>query len=839
LEGRPAPQSTASEHGGVVYYQTDPDGDSIRYSRKRKRKLQQISKSSSTTSVAPASLHHTEAYDEITENVAYDENGEPLTRTHAFVPVHTPNKEDIRFISKEHLLLSFDFQQQCWQMEVLGFQAVVNMERVPRGMTVPLEHNDEVTVSSLKFVFKLPDNFRRSPGMSRGTFESDEELENELEDRERAPSTSPARRLSNAIDFSDDDELEMQEQQPPKPSLKLKLKAAEPSKDNGKVKKAKDKGKGKGKEKASERAKKTVKKEVSLEPSPEATKKLDKGKKPKAAAKEAPIADASKPTPDEPLQIEPGSALASIPVEELPEKRKGPGRPPKNGLVSKRDQALVAKKQKEFEKRNEPVPEYKQLIALVRAETKFKESQQKLTNGGTPSNADNAVMLTIERDPSLLPKLFSGPSTSKPIDLTGATASASAEPTRRSSPKPKRTAKSPSPVKPREHFTEEQLKKPGKTYMYILDDLLSEHPDGQADLQEIYDLIMKRYPFFKYNAGTHGWQSSVRHNLLQHDRFMEVGKSGKGKFWAINPEVPLEKEKKRRMTPPPGRVSMPNGQFMPPGQAPYGNPYAPQNGQFSAGQPGGPGYYSPYGQPGNFPGQPQTYPRPSQQRHANAQAHHNPAPPPPAAPVQWAPLITEIMNWRAVHLQPYTTNNITDPAKVAVFNGVMGSLSDMFHGEEEVEATPPEEYTEEQREVWTGLHVVFKKHKDLKKIEEAQQKQQQQPQPQQQPQIQVNQGSVQQAVGQAVESGNVVGSGVPAPAVMASPAQVQAPVALSERAAPQAVVPTPENALGPGFFVPAHSVASPAPVQPPMPTAKRAAPEDDNETAENKRSRTE
>ncbi|EME82896.1 uncharacterized protein MYCFIDRAFT_19639, partial [Pseudocercospora fijiensis CIRAD86] len=80
----------------------------------------------------------------------------------------------------------------------------------------------------------------------------------------------------------------------------------------------------------------------------------------------------------------------------------------------------------------------------------------------------------------------------------------------------------------------EQLKKPTMTYIYIIDEILMNIEGGQADLQTIYDKIQKRWPFFKYKVNSVGWQSSVRHNLLQSDRFVEAGKSGKGKYWTID-----------------------------------------------------------------------------------------------------------------------------------------------------------------------------------------------------------------------------------------------------------------------------------------------------------------
>ncbi|KAF2726307.1 winged helix DNA-binding domain-containing protein, partial [Polychaeton citri CBS 116435] len=80
----------------------------------------------------------------------------------------------------------------------------------------------------------------------------------------------------------------------------------------------------------------------------------------------------------------------------------------------------------------------------------------------------------------------------------------------------------------------EELKKPTQTYIILIDEALRNHPTGIMDLQEIYDKICKRYPYYKYRANTTGWQSSVRHNLISCERFVEAGKQGKGRLWKID-----------------------------------------------------------------------------------------------------------------------------------------------------------------------------------------------------------------------------------------------------------------------------------------------------------------
>ncbi|EMC92520.1 hypothetical protein BAUCODRAFT_78052, partial [Baudoinia panamericana UAMH 10762] len=87
-------------------------------------------------------------------------------------------------------------------------------------------------------------------------------------------------------------------------------------------------------------------------------------------------------------------------------------------------------------------------------------------------------------------------------------------------------------MKEESEYTEEQLKRPAMTYVHLLDDILRDI--GTGDLQEIYEALCKKWPYYRYRAGTSGWQSSVRHNLLQNDHFLRNGKNGKSSMWIIN-----------------------------------------------------------------------------------------------------------------------------------------------------------------------------------------------------------------------------------------------------------------------------------------------------------------
>ncbi|TKA30674.1 hypothetical protein B0A50_02394 [Salinomyces thailandicus] len=764
LEGRPAKAlpSNFSEQGGAVSYANNSD-DEVEARRARRKRRILNSKSSSTTSVAPASLHPSMMGNFNMSNPFSGEGGSFADQpSEAFVPVHPQKPEDIKKISKNHLLFRYNFEAETWEVQILGSGAMINDQYRRRDEVVALSNHDQIVVASLEVVFKLPDADRGSPGPSRGTFASDLDDEDGLSPIRM----SPIRRLSQAVDVdSDDEDATPLSKVSHKPKLKLSLKKKKPeaeklpeSKEAGDAGAILAKPKPKQKEKEASR-------------SPEAVRKTDKaGKKPKEATKEpvetpTPL-EIGKPEGEE-LQrtetqmspqasapvIEPGSIFEGVAPDELPQKRKGPGRPPKNGLISKRDQALVKRKQKEYEKHGKQPPGLDELVAIVRAETKAKEAAAKAAARGE-APPDMPVVQSIETEALPMPAQLVPESAVAALDAELGQHNTSAtpvEPMRRSSPKPKRIVKSPSPMKPESEYTEEEMKKPTITYVHILDEVLRDHPIGKADLQELYDRICKRYPHFKYKTGTSGWQSSVRHNLLQHERFKEDGRSGKGRLWAINWDYPLEKEKKRRVTPPPRPAyAMQNGQFPP---MPYGAPYGgasyaqpnvngqPQN--FSGPpQPGGPNaYYSPYA-PGQYP--------PAGQQSAQTPVHHGQQPADPAARPSQTPnlpqgnasntasgsqptpqqppgqqqrqassapapqfqgIVDEIMSYRSSFLAPYQPDTDAFKQHDEMFKKCTNYMSNIFHG---TGADAAKDLSAEERPVYDHLQAIFNKYQHLK-----------------------------------------------------------------------------------------------------------------------------
>ncbi|KAI5794874.1 fork head domain-containing protein, partial [Pyronema domesticum] len=74
---------------------------------------------------------------------------------------------------------------------------------------------------------------------------------------------------------------------------------------------------------------------------------------------------------------------------------------------------------------------------------------------------------------------------------------------------------------------------PSVSYVIMIYDAISNSPEKQLSLPQIYKAIETKYPYYKFRVTTNGWQSSVRHNLGQHKAFRKVDRAGKGWMWGI------------------------------------------------------------------------------------------------------------------------------------------------------------------------------------------------------------------------------------------------------------------------------------------------------------------
>ena len=236
--------------------------------------------------------------------------------------------------------------------------------------------------------------------------------------------------------------------------------------------------------------------------------------------------------------------MSKVVAEQEPEqpkaKRKGPGRPPKNGIMSKREQAQQAREAKENAKAK---ADKKASAAQGRGKGKTAKAleleashlqpngKRKYTKRKKATEVENAkgIRESTERDESAPPETTTKPAKDK---------------------KPIKPPRSPSPVFNEAELTQEQLAKPQSSYVVLIHEALTNSKTGHMSLPQIYRAIERRYPFFKLRVQTQGWQSSVRHNLSQHAAFTKIERDGKGWMWGLVPSVSIEKEKKRRPSPP-------------------------------------------------------------------------------------------------------------------------------------------------------------------------------------------------------------------------------------------------------------------------------------------------
>ncbi|KAL1854206.1 hypothetical protein Plec18167_000123 [Paecilomyces lecythidis] len=253
-----------------------------------------------------------------------------------------------------------------------------------------------------------------------------------------------------------------------------------------------------------------------------------------------------------------------------PIKRRGPGRPPKDGIMSKRERAEIAREQKLAAKREAnggvtPPPSNKSKVGRPRKDSDGDEAA--------------AAMIKPEKRKYTKRKRPDGTYVDVPIPSTEG-GDTPVPMSQEEYPKPppvkkRKPSRSPSPNYPPESaYTPEDLAKPPYNYAVLIFDALTESPTPMT-LKQIYRALKLKYPYFRFKCETEGWTSSVRHNLNGNSHlFMHAERDGKGWSWQLRPGASVEKEKKRRPSPPPSQPSTatPSAQnYMPPPTQNYPN----------------------------------------------------------------------------------------------------------------------------------------------------------------------------------------------------------------------------------------------------------------------------
>lgn len=235
----------------------------------------------------------------------------------------------------------------------------------------------------------------------------------------------------------------------------------------------------------------------------------------------------------QPLQLAEGLAQEGPP---MPPKKRGPGRPPKDGISSTRQKREEARRLKEAQAKAEnggvtppPSNRAKQSQASGPARQQIKESKGETRKYTKRKNPGDNVLPSIEDE--------------EDVD--------DAEDGDNRALKRARKSKSPSPeYPPLESLSKEQLQKPQEPYAQQLYSLLLDCHPRALTLRQIYRAMKLRWPYYRHEVDTIGWQSSVRHNLNNHQTssFVKGKKEGKGFFWTARPGQPPknDSEKKRQ-----------------------------------------------------------------------------------------------------------------------------------------------------------------------------------------------------------------------------------------------------------------------------------------------------
>lgn len=502
-----------------------------------------------------------------------------------FIAVHPPADErtgqipGLTSISKEHLRISFK-DGIGWTMEILGRNgAYLNDEHWPKNDEVRLEDKDRIMIVGLQIVFRLCGPMEWDTGSVSGDEDDDDDDElsspgsetmtvDPLDEKGHLQIKTLSAGIAASDEESSDDEDDEAQVLPITPASKPKIKLRLDStlKPKPKVEK--------------------VKKPTSTKPASENSTAV------KVTSEEGkPIAE-KKPVSEKEVQDTEVLLQSLLAPGEVRPERRGPGRPPKNGVMSKREMRARQK--------------------AVKAGLPYEDALAVKAKGSSKTRDDaDGDDLDADGEARKRKKIRRSETAGEDGSAPGQSGVTSDDETKKDllTPKPPRE-----PTPKEEDYPEERLQKPEGTYQALLHQVLSEAPTPMA-LQQIYEDVKKRWPYYRFRVQSNGWESSVRHNLQSNTCFMKAGKEGKGHLWTIDPNVAFEPKPKRASPPPHPQPYYHHGPA-PPGMQ------QPRPGIMHGQMAGGP-YAHPY--PGPY-GQPPTM----------INGHRPPIPAKPQAPTQYS-----------------------------------------------------------------------------------------------------------------------------------------------------------------------------------------------------------
>ncbi|KAJ8059861.1 hypothetical protein OCU04_011491 [Sclerotinia nivalis] len=233
-----------------------------------------------------------------------------------------------------------------------------------------------------------------------------------------------------------------------------------------------------------------------------------------------------------------------------PAKKRGPGRPPKNGVMSKREQQIAKKEALERER----IQEEERAQEEQRVQEQNQATASKTVPGknkvGRPRKHPRPDVSEEgpPRQKRKYTKRQSGPKEPEDADEDRFDDDGNCIQTKSgSSRKVAYVLKEVTHKK--EECTVDQLTKPPTNYLQTIWELLHD-AEQPLCLPQIYNEMEVKYPYYAFQESK-GWQSSVRHNLGQHECFERTKRAGKGWAWCIRPGMTYLKEKKKKAPSPP------------------------------------------------------------------------------------------------------------------------------------------------------------------------------------------------------------------------------------------------------------------------------------------------
>lgn len=636
--GRHYASSVISESGGIIGVDFDRKGDKHRKSKSTTSSSLFLSRKSSVMVTNQRTDYQALAMASLGELYMDPRSSMPHPDACPLVPIHPPSTTEgvptgHKGISRKHVKIAFNFEKHLFEVTITGRNgAFVDEEWYPEGDTQPLKSGSFLQIGGVGIRFLLPDvalgetgaesSFDADPatgGKMSFDFEDGRGDRNNMADSSEIGSDEGDSASHDDDDDDegdreddDDDDNEDGDDEGETEDVQIRGRKALVSGEEEEPREDVDEGSDDDlEEKEPEVVNKSAKKPLRKLSKKRAKMPVRKPvRKPVRRPAKKPAKPSKKPVKPAP---EPAPEPEPKPLPEPPKpKRKGPGRPPKNGIISKREQALLARQAREAAKATaqeasgieaprgsgksaDPDQDIKQEDGSLQPNGKRKYKKRKSKADGQPGEQDT-VRESTEHTDSVPPEQL-------------LTASAAPKPPKEK--KPPKPPRSPSPVYDESTMTPEQLAKPNSSYVVLIHEALTNSKTGAMSLPQIYRAIERKYPFYKLRVQTTGWQSSVRHNLSQHPAFRKIERDGKGWMWGLVPEVSIEKEKKRRHTPPP----MPPQHYYPVNpplmQPPHYYPGMPPPNGYPPGQPGQPAY-------GMYPGMPPS--------HMHPPPHHLPLP---------------------------------------------------------------------------------------------------------------------------------------------------------------------------------------------------------------------